>query len=323
MKRKIDNYSLSKPLVANCNPGPKKVARTNSAASMASRTITLVPREQRLRSLLLEVANVLNSHNTTAEPLVLRWAGGWVRDKLLGIDSHDIDVAINAMTGVVFAEHIRNYCETRQAAEKHGLTTKDVGSLHKVARNPANSKHLETAMVRIFGLDIDFVNLRKETYTNDSRNPQVEFGTASEDAMRRDATINALFYNLRDDIVEDFTNGLADLDTKIIRTPMDPLQTFTDDPLRVLRLVRFASRLGFTIDGDTRRFMANEEVLDALKIKITRERIGVELEKMLKGNDRRHPTNCRRTDSECLFVLSTQNTKEVCRRASPDRIGAY
>jgi tRNA nucleotidyltransferase/poly(A) polymerase len=132
-------------------------------------------------------------------------------------------------------------------------------------------------------LDLDFVNLRKETYAQDSRNPQMEFGTAEEDALRRDATINALFYNLHTDQVEDFTGGLADLDAKVIRTPMEPLQTFMDDPLRVLRLVRFASRLQFSIDPETERFMGDRRVLDALTVKISRERVGVELEKMLKG----------------------------------------
>lgn len=109
------------------------------------------------------------------------------------------------------------------------------------------------------------MNLRKETYCQDSRNPQVEFGTAQEDALRRDATVNALFYNIHNRVIEDFTTGLSDMAAKLIRTPLEPLQTFTDDPLRVLRLVRFASRLGFAIDPKTERFMAHPRCWIPLK----------------------------------------------------------
>ncbi|KAJ3527888.1 hypothetical protein NM208_g10485 [Fusarium decemcellulare] len=250
---------------------------------MANTTIQLTPREQQLRLLLLDVAKSIDRSGHAPEPIVLRWAGGWVRDKLLNIQSHDIDVAINAMTGVSFAQHMCDYCEQPDAMAKHDIGPADIGNLHNVARNPEKSKHLETAMVKMFGLDLDFVNLRKETYTEDSRNPQMEFGTAEEDASRRDATVNALFYNLHDDLVEDFTGGLSDMDSKIIKTPLPPFQTFIDDPLRVLRLVRFASRLQFTIDPETRKFMADSKVMEALRVKISRERVGVELEKMLKG----------------------------------------
>ena len=97
-----------------------------------------------------------------------------------------------------------------------------MGNLHNVARNPEKSKHLETAMVRMFNLDLDFVNLRRETYASDSRNPHMEFGTAEEDALRRDATINALFFNLHTGSIEDFTGGLPDMAARTIRTPLDP-----------------------------------------------------------------------------------------------------
>lgn len=248
-------------------------------------TIQLSPREQQLKSLLLDVAAFVDraEDRAGAEPLVLRWAGGWVRDKLLGAESHDIDTAINSMTGFPFAEKMREFCVVSENAQKHGIQPDDIGSLHKVAANPDRSKHLETATVKIFGMDVDFVNLRKETYAADSRNPQMEFGTAEEDALRRDATVNALFYNLHTGEVEDFTGGLSDMKAKTIKTPLEPFQTFTDDPLRVLRLVRFASRLQFALGPDTEKVMGDGRVLDALKLKISRERVGIEVEKMLKG----------------------------------------
>ncbi|KAI1757115.1 hypothetical protein F4782DRAFT_525879 [Xylaria castorea] len=257
------------------------------AAQPATTTIELTPREAQLKELLLDTADHVNSSQSTAEPVILRWAGGWVRDKLLGIESHDIDTAINIMTGEAFALKIRELCDKPQTVEKHRITSTDIGNLYKIPKNPDKSKHLETTTIKLFGFDVDFVNLRKETYTKDSRNPQMEFGTAEEDALRRDATVNALFYNLNTGKVEDFTSGLTDMRSKLIRTPLEPFQTFMDDPLRVLRLVRFASRLGFTIDPAAEEVMGNAKVLNALKLKISRERVGVEIEKMLKGKDPR------------------------------------
>ncbi|ROW07999.1 hypothetical protein VPNG_06115 [Cytospora leucostoma] len=244
----------------------------------------LDPLEKQLKGLLVDVAAHIDTAEakTPDDKVVLRWAGGWVRDKLLGKPSHDIDVAINCMTGEVFGDNLRKFCDIAENKEKHNLRPEDIGNLHTIGKNPEKSKNLETATVKLFGLDVDFVNLRTETYTEDSRNPQVEFGTAEEDARRRDATVNALFYNIHTSEVEDFVGGLPDLEAGIIRTPMDPFQTFMDDPLRVLRLVRFASRLSFSIATSTRESMGNSRVLDALRVKISRERVGIEVEKMLK-----------------------------------------
>lgn len=213
-----------------------------------------------------------------------------MRDKLLGVDSHDIDVAINCMTGERFGEGLKEYLDMPGNLEKYKACHSgnpsiiDFIKIHKIEKNPEKSKHLETATTKIFGLDIDLVNLRKETYSDDSRNPQIEIGTPEEDALRRDATVNALFYNIHTDTIEDFTGkGLQDMENKIIRTPLAPYQTFKDDPLRVLRLIRFASRLGYTIDSDTEEAMKIEDIKVALKAKITQERIGVEMEKTLRG----------------------------------------
>lgn len=194
------------------------------------------------------------------------------------------------MTGYQFGMALKDYLDIPENLEKYkrnhpnGELNEAFVSLHKIEANPEKSKHLETVSTKIFGLDIDLVNLRKETYTDDSRNPQMEFGTAEEDALRRDATINALFYNLNESKVEDFTGrGFSDMRNKIIRTPLEPYQTFKDDPLRVLRLIRFASRLGYQIDPATERAMQNSDISATLKKKISRERVGTELEKMLKG----------------------------------------
>ncbi|KAF2631128.1 tRNA nucleotidyltransferase [Macroventuria anomochaeta] len=285
---------------------------------MASETSTkievqleLTEVETKLRQLLLDVAAYIDEQPTSKataveapeslanEKIVLRWTGGWVRDKLLKVGSHDIDLAINKMTGEHFGLKLQEYLEIPGNAEKHGLIEKSdktdklssrdkakrvAPGLHKIEANPEKSKNLETATTNIMGIDLDLVNLRKETYNEISRNPQMEFGTAEEDAVRRDATVNAMFFNLHTCQVEDFTGqGFDDMAAKIIRTPLEPVQTFKDDPLRVLRLIRFASRLDYTIEPETEKAMANPEIQDVLKIKISRERVGIELEKMLKG----------------------------------------
>jgi hypothetical protein len=257
-------------------------------------TIQLTPIESTLRTLLLDVAQYIHEqdrkNNDSVRPeTVLRFTGGWVRDKLLGVDSQDIDVGISNMTGYQFGNQLKQYLDKPRNLERYKQALpngqKDaIVSLHKIEANPEKSKHLETVTTKIFGLDIDLVNLRKETYSEDSRNPQMEFGTAVEDAVRRDATINALFYNLNESRLEDLTQrGLEDMQKKIIRTPLEPYQTFKDDPLRVLRLIRFASRLGYQIEAGTEAAMQNEDIGVALKLKISKERVWAELDKMLRG----------------------------------------
>lgn len=222
--------------------------------------------------------------------LVLRFTGGWVRDKLLDVPSHDIDVALSSMTGWQFGQAMQEFMNIHgaryeeQAAEK-GFKAQ-LKDIHKIAANPEKSKHLETITTRMFGIDVDFVNLRKEVYLEDSRNPQIEFGTAEEDALRRDATVNALFYNLDNQAVEDYTRrGLEDMASKIIRTPLEPYQTFKDDPLRVLRLIRFACRLDYQIEESAKKSMTDKTIHAALRLKISRERVGVEIDKIMRGPD--------------------------------------
>lgn len=192
-----------------------------------------------------------------APDTILRIAGGFVRDKLLGLESNDIDIAVDNMTGEDFARLISS-------------------NVNVVAANPEQSKHLATAMVRIEGLPIDFVNLRTETYT-DSRIPEMKFGTPKEDASRRDLTINSMFFNINTNEIEDFVGGLEDLKQKIARTPLDPVQTFMDDPLRILRAIRFAARFNLKVDTALIQAAKLPEVQKAFNEKISHERIWAEL----------------------------------------------
>ncbi|KAK4359094.1 hypothetical protein RND71_021323 [Anisodus tanguticus] len=157
--------------------------------------------------------------------------------------------------------------------------------LPSCASNPDQSKHLETARMRLSDVWIDFVNLRAEDYSENSRIPTMKFGTAKQDADRRDLTINSLFYNINTRSVEDFTErGIADLKSGKIVTPLPPKQTFLDDPLRVLRAIRFGARFGFILDEELKKAAADEDVRVAIADKISRERIGHEIDLMISGD---------------------------------------
>ncbi|KAK9466947.1 hypothetical protein V1512DRAFT_207123 [Lipomyces arxii] len=242
--------------------------------------IQLSKTEKEIEQLLVDASAYIDESQTDrSEDLVLRFTGGWVRDKLLGYESHDLDVAVNCMTGYDFANRLQEFLVKNPL--KYGESMKGI---HKIEMNPDKSKHLETATANIHGVDLDFVNLRTESYANDSRIPVMEFGTPEQDAYRRDATINALFYNLHTGKIEDFTGrGLDDLRKGVIATPLPALETFTDDPLRVLRLIRFAGRFGFQIEKLTFGAMKADVINAAVQEKVSKERIGIEVHKMLLG----------------------------------------
>merc|ERR1719361_71897 len=211
----------------------------------------------------------------------LRAAGGWVRDKLLGISSDDIDIVVDNMSGEEFALKVIEYMT--QNAEG-GM----VSSVGVVKQNPDQSKHLATACFRMYGLSLDVNNLRTETYTEDSRIPATSIGTPREDAERRDFTVNALFYNITVGAVEDFTGqGLADLREGLMRTPLAASETFQDDPLRMLRALRFAARLDFRLDPSLVEAASASTMHQLLETKVSRERFGIEIDKMMKAKGRR------------------------------------
>ena len=250
------------------------------------KTIKLLGAENLLVQLLLECRDDIISDQVPK--LDIRFAGGWVRDKLLGIHSIDIDVALSTMAGMQFGEALRAYYfqnGTRFKAEAQRLGVAPVfNGPFKISRNLEKSKNLETAVANIFGLDVDFVNLRRKAEHGSS--PEIKFGTPEEDAAFRDSTINALYFNLDGEKIEDFTGmGLHDMAAGILRTPIEPHDTFMDDPLRVLRVIRFASKLEYAIDDATRQSMKDERIHTAFNVKLNRQRVGAELEKIMNGSN--------------------------------------
>lgn len=186
--------------------------------------------------------------------------GGWVRDKILGRNCKDLDFVVKG--------------SGEDAA-------KAVAALLDGAGSVTVFKAFGTAHFRYLDMDVEFVGARKESYRAESRKPIVENGTLHDDQLRRDFTINALAISMNPadagKLIDPF-NGLADMEKGILRTPLEPEQTFSDDPLRMMRAVRFAGQLGFDIDPAAKKAI----VATAERIKIiSMERVHDELNKML------------------------------------------
>ena len=189
--------------------------------------------------------------------------GGYVRDCFLGRPNKDIDIVVEG-SGIALAEAIAKKTRARVSV----------------------FKNFGTAMLKYHGIEVEFVGARKESYQRDSRKPIVEDGTLEEDQLRRDFTINAMAFSLQADdygaLVDPF-GGIRDLAAGIIRTPLEPEQTYSDDPLRMLRAIRFAARLStpehrFTIVPES--IAAMKAMADRMQI-LSKERIVEELNKML------------------------------------------
>ena len=184
--------------------------------------------------------------------------GGYVRDYYLHRPSNDIDIVVVG-SGVAVAQEL-----ARELGVKVSIF-----------------KSYGTAMLSWKGIEVEFVGARRESYTPESRNPQVEPGSLRDDQLRRDFTINAMAWSVNGatfgELVDPF-DGLYDLEDCIIRTPCEPDKTFSDDPLRMMRAVRFASQLGFDIDDDTFDGICRQ----ASRIQIiAKERIAVEMNKIM------------------------------------------
>ena len=186
--------------------------------------------------------------------------GGFVRDIYLGRESKDIDV-VTIGKGIELAELVH-----KQLGEDAHLSV---------------FKNFGTAQVKINDLEIEFVGARKESYNRDSRKPIVEDGTLENDQDRRDFTINALAIGLSKSNfgkLLDPYNGVRDIENKILRTPLEPEVTYSDDPLRMMRAIRFSSQLGFTIEKESLEAISKNKSRISI---VSKERITDELNKII------------------------------------------
>ena len=219
--------------------------------------------------------------------------GGFVRDKILGRNTKDMDI-VCVGNGIELAAKVaekftlrpevnffKNFgtaqIKIKFPADEKGNSDKESNSYNTSVPSP-----LERGWGEVF--EIEFVGARKESYSYDSRKPAVETGTIEDDQNRRDFTINAMAISLNKqdygELVDPF-NGIKDLELKNIQTPLAPAQTFSDDPLRMIRAIRFASQLNFTIHPDT--FAAIGENAERIQI-VSGERIADELNKILMSD---------------------------------------
>lgn len=188
--------------------------------------------------------------------------GGFVRDQILKRETKDIDI-VTLGSGINLAKKISKELDSSPV---------------KIFKN------FGTAMILVDDIEIQFVGARKESYKSDSRNPIVENGTIEEDQNRRDFTVNALAISLNKNSFGEFIdpfNGLIDLKNKVLKTPLDPDITFSDDPLRMMRAIRFCSQLDFKIEDIT--LAAINKNIDRIKI-VAQERITEEINKIILSN---------------------------------------
>ena len=188
--------------------------------------------------------------------------GGFVRDILLQRPNKDIDIVVEG-NGIEFAKKVANKLEN--------------------VRGFSVFKNFGTAMIKLDDYELEFVGARKESYRAESRKPIVENGTISEDQERRDFTINAMSISLNDVDFGDYLNPFVlqkDLDNGILKTPLHPDQTYSDDPLRMMRAIRFASQLHFKIEDQSFDSIAKNQ--ERLSI-VSAERINIELNKIMES----------------------------------------
>ena len=189
--------------------------------------------------------------------------GGYVRDMLLCRKSNDIDI-VTVGSGIELAKKVASHLPGNKEVKYYGA--------------------FGTAMIRYKGIEIEFVGARRESYDRNSRKPVVENGTLEDDQNRRDFTINAMAISLNEDDFGTFLdpfNGMEDLEELTIRTPLDPDITYSDDPLRMMRAIRFATQLHFYIEPES--FYSISRNAERIKI-VSMERITEELNKIMMSS---------------------------------------
>ncbi|TYZ63654.1 hypothetical protein PybrP1_006787 [[Pythium] brassicae (nom. inval.)] len=275
----------------NNPPAPERVARV---PRQLHEPLQLTRDERELFDYLLRVKR----HAGDGCDLELRVCGGWVRDKLLGRESSDVDVVLDTMSAQDFAALVNAY--ERACGQKE----RGVGVMRATAEQANGRRSLEVVTMQIGSMGkVDFASMTSSLASeadasslkvhevrsgliSDATGETVQqaFGTPLQDAERRDFTINSLFYNLSTQAVEDFTTqGIHDLRDGVLRMPLDARMMLLDDPIRAVRAVRFASQFDFAFEASLRSALELEEVKHALATKISRRRLGQVLTETLVG----------------------------------------
>ncbi|MCD6435559.1 MAG: CCA tRNA nucleotidyltransferase [Clostridiales bacterium] len=270
------SVSNSIPGLSSPNPRLAKVAQRTVGVSSE---LELDTKETDIFNFLREVKKEMGLN------VQMRVVGGWVRDKLLGKESDDIDIAVD-MSGTKIAEIVA------KAAVRHNITHDpkfyEVSLVKNKNDENAGPDELKVGAVYLFGLKIEFVPMRTEHYPDKfSRTPKITFTKdPKEDATRRDLTINAMYYNIDTGRVEDFIGGKEDLLGEAInlKMPGNPYRILMEDPLRALRALRFFSRYKDSkLDPTIVGIIKDPKFKEAFRNKVKEERIGDEIIKTLKG----------------------------------------
>jgi len=324
IKNMVQEFGLGvECLVSNSVPGissPNKRLSQTITPKIAQRIVgkksdlPLSPKEKNIFEFLRRVKkdNGLN--------IQMRVAGGWVRDKLLGKESDDIDIAVD-MPGYDFAKLVA------AEAVKNNIT-KDPKAYRVSLEKSADPNEIEPSddlmvgAVNLFGQKIEFVPMRTEHYPDpDSRQPQITTtNNPMEDVKRRDLTINAIYYNIDTGQINDYVGGVKDLGLEgegkiVLRTPDETKKTYMEDPLRLLRALRFHSRYpNSVLDPKIIESMSDPKIQEAYMKKVSPSRAGPEIMKLLTGDD---PTGALRILFESGLYKQAFDVPEM-RNINPD-----
>lgn len=267
-------------LQSNRVPGISMAQNQDDLVKYAiKKNITLTPQEEKIFDVLRGTKREFNL------PVNFRVAGGWVRDKLLNKNNDDIDIAVD-MSGQDIANYVYQY------ALKYNIPgVKEPFQVSLIKDKSESEDELQVGAIYIYDMKIEFVPMRTEEYDEKSRTPKIIItNDPREDAKRRDLSINALYYNIETGKIEDYVGGVDDLENEegyiILRTPDDPHKTFMEDPLRMLRVLRFHSRYpNSVVDPQIMQSMADPAIQQAYNVKVAQERAGQEILKMMSTNN--------------------------------------
>ncbi|NJL70085.1 MAG: CCA tRNA nucleotidyltransferase [Candidatus Competibacteraceae bacterium] len=275
------DFSVNHSVPGISSPHPKISSWNRLTKTAQTAAIPLNDKEQQIFDFLKQ------ARDASAPGVEMRVAGGWVRDKMLGVESDDIDIAISRMSGFEFARAIETF------AKQSGVA--GVGSAYDVSLDKSaepteaegNNAQLMVGGIPLFGLKVELVPMRTETYNEKSRKPIIDrTDNVLDDVVRRDLTINSMYYNIDSGQVEDYVGGIEDLKTMTLRTPTDPVKTFMDDPLRMLRVLRFHSKYpNSKIDPTIVEAMKLPELHQAYNTKVAPLRAGKEILKLMGGKN--------------------------------------